>query len=135
MHAVKHQLVHTPHVTMVLVITPTERVLHDYRVAWVTRHGRQQATYIDAETGVEIFSHCYFDLAEDFEYGYAVVQKNGRTYHINTKGRAAYRWRFSDVGPLDETGTVLVQHPRARGWSRFHMPSGMFVTNPPRYRR
>ncbi len=134
MHTVRHELLHTRYATFVLVITPVERKLSSYKLAYVTRYGRTQVTYVDAESGLEIFENCYFDDAGEFEHGYAPVVKNGRYYHIDTRGKVAYPWRFSDMGPMNDTGVVAVQHPRAHGWSHFHVASKTFINNPPRYK-
>jgi len=75
----------------------------------------------------------YFDAATDFVHGYAMVIRRSRYFHIDINGKVAYPWRFSDLGHVDEHGVVMVQHPRALGWSQFHIPTATFLTNPPRY--
>ncbi len=135
MRTVQYKLVHTRHATYVLTITPEkQRVVQVIDLRTAVRYGKRVAFFVVAKTGEAIFADKYFDDAWQFESGYALVVKNGRYYHINDHGGSAYRWRFSDCGRMNHLGIVRVQHPRALGWSLFHVPTGTFITNPPRYR-
>jgi hypothetical protein len=138
MHLVQFQLVHTRDVTYVYILTEevtTRPVSRAPRIMAKWHNGRVLCVYTDPLTGDELFPGRHFDDACPFHQGYALVCHNGRYYHIDVRGKAAYPWRFSDVGPLRRNGLVVVQHPRALGWSLFHVPTGKFITNPPRYRR
>ena len=112
-----------------LPITPEA---NNYRIAITWKYGQPHRHYIDTVYGWELFPGQYYEDAWDFYNGYALVVARGRFFHIDWRGKVAYRWRFSDasLAPLVD-GTVRVQHPRAVGWSLFHIPTGTFVTNPP----
>lgn len=136
MPTTQHRLIRCRDTTCVLVTTPDHcRAIHAYQVICVKRYGRDRFMYVDAQTGHELFPDHYFEDAGEFAYGYAPVVKDGRYYHIDMRGKVAYPWRFSDIGPMAPDGSVPVQHPRARGWSRFHVLCGTFIENPPSYRR
>ncbi|MFM2424214.1 MAG: hypothetical protein RLZZ70_605 [Candidatus Parcubacteria bacterium] len=134
MKPVTFELMHTRQVTYVLIVTEADRLTPFlYHLSKIRRQGKLWCIYTDRLTGENLFPGCYFDDAGLFSHGYAPVINRGRYFHINHRGKAAYSWRFSDIGQLDADGVVLVQHPRALGWSRFHVPSGTFISNPPRY--
>jgi len=131
----KYRLIRTKAATFVLIIDEhKQRVLHNYHIIYKTVRGRLYCIYADAVTGEELFPGKHFDDAWLFHEEYAPVVINGRYCHIDMNGKIAYPWRFSDFGQ-NENGVVLVQHPRARGWSKFDIRRKVFLTNPPRYRQ
>lgn len=129
-----YKLIHNRYGTYVLATTAEgQQAIHDYALVSIKRYGRELVTYMDAITKELLFPNCLFDSAGFFEHGFAPVVRNGRYFHINLQGKVAYRWRFLDVGHVDQDGITQVQHPRAFGWSRFSVRDGAFITNPPRY--
>jgi len=71
--------------------------------------------------------HRFFSLVRHLRYGFAVVFDHGWYFHIRPDGKAAYRWRFSDVTDVSSEGIALVQHPQRSGWHCFHVARNSFA--------
>ncbi|MFN3188039.1 MAG: hypothetical protein ACK42D_00635 [Candidatus Paceibacteria bacterium] len=116
-------------------LLPTRKTI-SYQIATIQKYGQICQHFVEPVYGRDLFPGQYYDQAWDFYDGYALVVARGRFFHIDQRGKIAYRWRFTDasIAPLDNK-IAKVQHPRALGWSLFHIPTGIFITNPPQYRR
>ncbi|PIW96632.1 hypothetical protein COZ82_03950 [Candidatus Kaiserbacteria bacterium CG_4_8_14_3_um_filter_38_9] len=73
-----------------------------------------------------LYQHIFSSIRH-FRYGFALVVKQGKYFHIDPTGKAVYRWRFIDATDVRSDGMSLVQHPKMVGWHRFHVPSGCFA--------
>jgi len=68
----------------------------------------------------------FFSSIRHFRYGFALVVKQEKCFHINPAGKAAYRWRFIDATDVRYDGTSLVQHSKRAGWHIFNVVNGYY---------
>lgn len=121
--------------TIALIMTEKQDFDSRYRVVRVVGKKVHRFHFVDIYSGKPAFPNQFYEEAQNFSSGYAVVVIRGKSTFIDEYGKITTKWRFTDASDVNVRGCAMVQHPRAFGWSLFNVQKGVFLTNKPRYRR